>query len=155
MCADQLLSAHHRELEPKVSKARMSRSGSTSWSASTCTVPRKVGAVVRRVRSTAKGVPCLIAVDKTRPVQGEALGAVLPPRASVAPGAGVITTNQKTKRKRPGRRNRPYVRWPRGIGEDVSSDGREGYPPERPTSRCGHEFKLIVDLMYEGGIRAE
>jgi ketol-acid reductoisomerase len=116
--------------------------------------PKGPGHLVRRQFVDGKGVPCLVAVEQD--ASGRRAGA----RAVVREGhrrtrAGVIrTTVHRGDRDRTCSASRPCSaaarrRWCR-PGFEVLTEA--GYAPEVAYFECLHELKLIVDLMYEGGI---
>jgi ketol-acid reductoisomerase len=115
--------------------------------------PKGPGHLVRRQFVDGKGVPCLIAVEQDASGNGQALA------LSYAKGiggsrAGVIKTTFKEETETD------------LFGEQVVLCGgttalvqagfetlvNAGYTPEVAYFECLHELKLIVDLMYEGGI---
>jgi ketol-acid reductoisomerase len=115
--------------------------------------PKGPGHLVRRQYVDGKGVPCLVAVEQ------DATGTALPLALSYAKGiggtrAGVIRTTftEETETDLFGEQ----VVLCGGVSELVKA-GFEvmveaGYAPEVAYFECLHELKLIVDLMYEGGI---
>jgi len=111
------------------------------------------GHLVRRQFVDGKGVPCLIAVDQDPNGNGEALA------LSYAKGiggtrAGVIKTTFKDETETDLFGEQAVLC---GGTEELVKTGFDvmveaGYPPEMAYFEVLHELKLIVDLMYEGGI---
>jgi ketol-acid reductoisomerase len=115
--------------------------------------PKGPGHLVRRQYVDGKGVPCLVAVEQ------DASGSALPLALSYAKGiggtrAGVIRTTftEETETDLFGEQ----VVLCGGVSELVKAGfevlTEAGYTPEVAYFECLHELKLIVDLMYEGGI---
>ncbi len=115
--------------------------------------PKGPGHLVRSTYVGGGGVPCLIAIDRDR--SGQAKGTSLAYAAAIGGGrAGIIETSfrEETETDLFGEQ----VVLCGGIIELVKK-GFEvlveaGYSPEMAYFECLHETKLIVDLMYEGGI---
>src|SRR5581483_4145168 len=115
--------------------------------------PKGPGHLVRRQFVDGKGVPCLIAVDQDPTGEGEALA------LSYAKGiggtrAGVIKTTFKNETETDLFGEQTVLC---GGTEELVKAGFDvmveaGYPPELAYFEVLHELKLIVDLMYEGGI---
>ena len=115
--------------------------------------PKGPGHLVRRQFVDGKGVPCLIAVDQDPTGAGEALA------LSYAKGiggtrAGVIKTTFKDETETDLFGEQAVLC---GGTEELVKTGFDvmveaGYPPEMAYFEVLHELKLIVDLMYEGGI---
>jgi ketol-acid reductoisomerase len=115
--------------------------------------PKGPGHLVRRQYSDGKGVPCLVAVEQ------DASRAALPLALSYAKAiggtrAGVIKTTftEETETDLFGEQavlcggTAALVQ----TGFEVLTEA--GYAPEIAYFECLHELKLIVDLMYEGGL---
>ena len=115
--------------------------------------PKGPGHLVRRQFVDGKGVPCLIAVDQDPTGEGEALA------LSYAKGiggtrAGVIKTTFKDETETDLFGEQAVLC---GGTEELIKTGFEvmveaGYAPELAYFEVLHELKLIVDLIYEGGI---
>ncbi len=115
--------------------------------------PKSPGHLVRRVFEEGKGVPCLVAVAQD--ASGQALDLAL----SYAKGiggtrAGVIETTFKDETETDLFGEQAVLC---GGAEALVKAGFEtlteaGYPPELAYFECLHELKLIVDLLYEGGL---
>src|SRR3954451_14087834 len=115
--------------------------------------PKGPGHLVRRQYVDGKGVPCLVAVEQDPTGDGLAL-ALSYAKAIGGTRAGVIRTTFKEETETD------------LFGEQVVLCGgtaalvqtgfevltEAGYAPEIAYFECLHELKLIVDLMYEGGI---
>jgi ketol-acid reductoisomerase len=115
--------------------------------------PKGPGHTVRSEYQRGGGVPCLVAVDQNP--SGNALEVALSYASAIGGGrAGVIETTFKEECETD------------LFGEQVVLCGgltslivagyetlvEAGYAPEMAYFECLHEVKLIVDLMYEGGI---
>ena len=115
--------------------------------------PKGPGHLVRSTFAQGGGVPCLIAVKQD--ASGNARTVALAYASGIGGGrAGVIETSFKDETETD------------LFGEQVVLCGGishlaqaayetlvdAGYPPEMAYFECLHELKLIVDLMYEGGI---
>jgi len=115
--------------------------------------PKGPGHLVRRQYVDGKGVPCLVAVEQ------DASGSALPLALSYAKAiggtrAGAIKTTftEETETDLFGEQ----VVLCGGVSELVKAGfevlTEAGYAPEVAYFECLHELKLIVDLMYEGGL---
>ncbi len=115
--------------------------------------PKGPGHLVRRQFVDGKGVPCLVAVEQDASGNGLALA------LSYAKGiggtrAGVIRTTFKEETETDLFGEQAVLC---GGASALVQTGFEvlteaGYAPEIAYFECLHELKLIVDLMYEGGI---
>ena len=115
--------------------------------------PKSPGHLVRRQFVDGKGVPCLIAVEQDPKGEGQALA------LSYAKGiggtrAGVIKTTFREETETDLFGEQAVLC---GGTEELVKTGFEvmveaGYAPEMAYFEVLHELKLIVDLMYEGGI---
>ncbi len=115
--------------------------------------PKSPGHLARRVFEEGKGVPCLVAVAQ------DASGSALELALSYAKGiggirAGVIETTFKDETETDLFGEQAVLC---GGAEALIKAGFEtlteaGYPPELAYFECLHELKLIVDLIYEGGL---
>lgn len=115
--------------------------------------PKGPGHLVRRQFVDGKGVPCLIAVDQDPTGKGEAL-ALSYAKAIGGTRAGVIKTTFKDETETDLFGEQAVLC---GGTEELVKAGfdvmvESGYPPEMAYFEVLHELKLIVDLMYEGGI---
>jgi len=115
--------------------------------------PKGPGHLVRSTFTQGGGVPCLIAVHQN--ASGKAKELALSYAAAIGGGrAGVIETNFKDETETDLFGEQAVLCG--GVSHLVQA-GYEtlveaGYPPEMAYFECLHELKLIVDLMYEGGI---
>jgi len=115
--------------------------------------PKGPGHLVRRQFVDGKGVPCLVAVEQ------DATGGALALALSYAKGiggtrAGVIKTTFKDETETDLFGEQAVLC---GGTEELVKTGFDvmveaGYAPELAYFEVLHELKLIVDLMYEGGI---
>jgi ketol-acid reductoisomerase len=115
--------------------------------------PKGPGHLVRRQFVDGKGVPALIAVDQDPTGKGEAL-ALSYAKAIGGTRAGVIKTTFKDETETDLFGEQAVLC---GGTEELVKTGFDvmveaGYQPEVAYFECLHELKLIVDLMYEGGI---
>lgn len=115
--------------------------------------PKGPGHLVRRVYEAGGGIPCLVAVSQD--ASGEALQTALAYAKGIGgTRAGVLTTTFKEETETDLFGEQAVLCG--GVMELVKS-GYEtligaGYQPEIAYFECFHELKLIVDLMYEGGL---
>ncbi|NUS74513.1 MAG: ketol-acid reductoisomerase [Corynebacteriales bacterium] len=115
--------------------------------------PKGPGHLVRRQFVDGKGVPCLAAVEQD--ASGEAFELALSyAKAIGGTRAGVIKTTFKEETETDLFGEQAVLC---GGAEALVQAGFEtlvqaGYQPEVAYFECLHELKLIVDLMYEGGI---
>ncbi len=115
--------------------------------------PKGPGHLVRRQFVDGKGVPCLIAVDQDPKGTGHAL-ALSYAKAIGGTRAGTIGTTFKEETETDLFGEQAVLCG--GIEELVKTGFdvmvEAGYAPEMAYFEVLHELKLIVDLMYEGGI---
>jgi ketol-acid reductoisomerase len=115
--------------------------------------PKGPGHLVRSTYVAGGGVPCLIAIDRDK--SGGAQDLCLAYAAAIGGGrAGIIATSFKEETETDLFGEQVVLCG--GIIELVKK-GYEvlveaGYSPEMAYFECLHETKLIVDLLYEGGI---
>ena len=115
--------------------------------------PKGPGHLVRRQFVDGKGVPCLIAVDQDPKGNGQAL--CLSYAAAIGGArAGVIPTTFEAETVTDLFGEQAVLC---GGTEELVKTGFEvlteaGYEPEMAYFEVLHELKLIVDLMFEGGI---
>ena len=107
--------------------------------------PKGPGHTVRALYEQGKGVPCLVAVDADP--SGDTLEMALAYAKGLGGGrAGIIETTFRDETETD------------LFGEQTVLCGgltalmQAGYPPEMAYFECIHEVKLIVDLVYEGGV---
>src|SRR6476469_5747851 len=115
--------------------------------------PKGPGHLVRRQFVDGKGVPCLIAVDQDPKDEGQAL-VLSYAKAIGGTRAGVIKTTFKDETETDLFGEQAVLC---GGTEELVKTGFDvmveaGYEPELAYFEVLHELKLIVDLMYEGGI---
>jgi ketol-acid reductoisomerase len=115
--------------------------------------PKGPGHLVRRQYVDGKGVPCLVAVEQDASGNAFAL-ALAYARAIGGTRAGVIKTTFKEETETDLFGEQAVLC---GGATALVQTGFEvlteaGYAPEIAYFECLHELKLIVDLMYEGGI---
>ena len=115
--------------------------------------PKGPGDLVRREYEIGRGVPCLFAVQQD--ATGEARGRALAYASGIGGTlAGVIETTfpEETETDLFGEQ----AVLCGGVTELVTSGYdllvEAGYKPEVAYFECLHELKLIVDLLYEGGL---
>ncbi len=115
--------------------------------------PKGPGHLVRRQYVDGKGVPCLVAVEQDPTGQGLAL-ALSYAKAIGGSRAGVIRTTFKEETETDLFGEQAVLCGGTAAlvqtGFEVLTEA--GYAPEIAYFECLHELKLIVDLMYEGGI---
>ena len=115
--------------------------------------PKGPGHLVRAEYSRGSGVPCLIAIhqDPSKNTKGVALA-----YASAIGGgrAGIIETNfrEETETDLFGEQAVLCGGITSLIQAGFETLAEAGYAPEMAYFECLHEVKLIVDLIYEGGI---
>jgi ketol-acid reductoisomerase len=115
--------------------------------------PKGPGHLVRRQFSEGRGVPALVAVEQD--ASGGALQLALSYAAGIgATRAGVLKTTFKEETETDLFGEQAVLCG--GISELIKAGFatlvEAGYQPEAAYFECLHEMKLIVDLMYEGGI---
>ena len=115
--------------------------------------PKGPGHLVRRTFADGKGVPCLIAVEQDPKDNGREL-ALSYAAAIGGARAGVIPTTFEAETVTDLFGEQAVLC---GGLEDLIMKGFEvlteaGYEPEMAYFECLHEMKLIVDLVYEGGL---
>ena len=116
--------------------------------------PKGPGHLVRRQYVDGKGVPALVAVEQDASGNGLAL-ALSYAKAIGGTRAGVIRTTFKEETETDLFGEQAVLC---GGASALVQTGFEvlteaGYAPEIAYFECLHELKLIVDLMYEGGIQ--
>ena len=115
--------------------------------------PKGPGHTVRSQYESGAGVPCLLAVHRN--VSGKAKDVGLSYASMIGSGrAGIIETNFKDETETDLFGEQAVLC---GGLTSLIQTGYEvlvenGYPPEMAYFECLHEVKLIVDLIYEGGI---
>ena len=115
--------------------------------------PKGPGHLVRHEYTLGRGVPCLLAVHQD--VSGETKEVGLSYASAVGGGkAGIIETSFKEETETDLFGEQAVLCG--GVTALVQAGfetlTEAGYAPEMAYFECLHELKLIVDLMYEGGI---
>ncbi len=115
--------------------------------------PKGPGHTVRSEFKKGGGVPCLVAVDSDK--TGNALKIALSYASAIGGGkAGIIETTFKDECETDLFGEQTVLCG--GVVELIRNGFETlveaGYPPEMAYFECLHEVKLIVDLIYEGGI---
>ena len=111
------------------------------------------GHMVRRVFTEGAGVPCLICVNQD--ASGQAKDVALSYAWGIGGArAGVIETTFKNETETDlfGEQAVLCGGVTALINAGFETLVEAGYPPEMAYFECFHEMKLIVDLMYEGGM---
>ncbi|GLZ79835.1 ketol-acid reductoisomerase (NADP(+)) [Actinorhabdospora filicis] len=115
--------------------------------------PKGPGHLVRRQYVDGKGVPCLIAVEQDASGQAQAL-ALSYAKAIGGTRAGVLKTTFKEETETDLFGEQVVLCG--GVAELVRAGFdtlvEAGYAPEAAYFECLHELKLIVDMIYEGGL---
>lgn len=117
--------------------------------------PKGPGHLVRRVFTEGKGVPCLMAVHQDYSGNCRDL-ALAYARGIGGTRAGVLATTFKEETETDLFGEQAVLCG--GVTELIAAGFETlieaGYQPESAYFECMHEMKLIVDLMYEGGMAA-
>ena len=116
--------------------------------------PKGPGALVRRQYEEGRGVPCLVAVHQN--ATGKALKIALAYAKGIGGSrAGIIRTTfkEETETDLFGEQSVLCGGASELIKAGFETLVRAGYQPEIAYFECCHELKLIVDLIYEGGIQ--
>ena len=115
--------------------------------------PKGPGHMVRRVYQEGAGVPCLICAEQD--ASGQAMDVALSYAWGIGGArAGVIETTFKNETETDlfGEQAVLCGGVTALINAGFETLVEAGYPPEMAYFECFHEMKLIVDLMYEGGM---
>lgn len=115
--------------------------------------PKGPGHTVRSEYKRGGGVPCLVAIDSDK--SGGALAIALSYASAIGGGkAGTIETTFKDECETDlfGEQSVLCGGVVELIRNGFETLTEAGYPPEMAYFECLHEVKLIVDLIYEGGI---
>ncbi len=115
--------------------------------------PKGPGALVRRQYQAGSGVPCLMAVAQDASGRAEAI-ALAYAHAIGGTRAGVISTNfaEETETDLFGEQAVLCGGATELVVKGFETLVEAGYQPEVAYFECLHELKLIVDLLYEGGL---
>jgi ketol-acid reductoisomerase len=115
--------------------------------------PKGPGHLVRRQFQDGRGIPCLIAVQQDATGQAKQLGLAYA-RAIGGTRAGTLETTFKEETETDLFGEQAVLCGGASAlvkaGYEVLTEA--GYQPESAYFECLHELKLIVDLMYEGGL---
>jgi ketol-acid reductoisomerase len=115
--------------------------------------PKGPGHLVRRQFQDGRGIPCLIAVHQDGTGQAKQLGLAYA-RGIGGTRAGVLETTFKEETETDLFGEQAVLCGGASAlvkaGFEVLTEA--GYQPESAYFECLHELKLIVDLMYEGGL---
>lgn len=117
--------------------------------------PKGPGHMVRRTYTEGSGVPCLIAVEQD--YSGKAKDLALAYANGIGGArAGVLETTFKDETETDlfGEQAVLCGGVTALIKAGFETLVEAGYAPENAYSECMHEMKLIVDLMYQGGMAA-
>ena len=115
--------------------------------------PKGPGHTVRNHYEQGKGVPCLVAVDADP--SGDTLQVALAYAKGIGGGrAGILETNfrEETETDLFGEQTVLCGGLTALMQAGYETLVEAGYAPEMAYFECIHEVKLIVDLIYEGGI---
>lgn len=115
--------------------------------------PKGPGHLLRTTYQNGTGIPCLVAVQQDP--NGDALDLSLAYAAAIGGGrAGIIETNfrEETETDLFGEQAVLCGGTVGLVQAGFETLVEAGYAPEMAYFECLHELKLIVDLMYEGGI---
>jgi ketol-acid reductoisomerase len=115
--------------------------------------PKGPGHLVRSEYARGRGVPCLMAVHQD--VSGDTAKIALAYASAIGGGrAGIIETNfrEETETDLFGEQAVLCGGLTALIKAGYETLTEAGYSPEMAYFECLHEMKLIVDLLYEGGI---
>jgi len=115
--------------------------------------PKGPGHTVRALYEQGKGVPCLVAVDADP--SGDTLEIALAYAKAIGGGrAGILRTTfrDETETDLFGEQTVLCGGLTALMQAAYETLVEAGYPPEMAYFECVHEVKLIVDLVYEGGV---
>ena len=115
--------------------------------------PKGPGHTVRALYEQGKGVPCLVAVDQDP--AGDTLAIALAYAKAIGGGrAGILETSfrDETETDLFGEQTVLCGGLTALMQAGYETLVEAGYPPEMAYFECIHEVKLIVDLIYEGGV---
>ncbi len=115
--------------------------------------PKGPGHLVRRQFQDGRGIPCLVAVEQDATGQAKQIGLAYA-RGIGGTRAGVLETTFKEETETDLFGEQAVLCGGASAlvkaGFEVLTEA--GYQPESAYFECLHELKLIVDLMYEGGL---
>jgi ketol-acid reductoisomerase len=115
--------------------------------------PKGPGHLVRRQYQDGRGIPCLIAVQQDATGQAKQLGLAYA-KGIGGTRAGVLETTfkEETETDLFGEQAVLCGGCSALVKAGFETLVEAGYQPESAYFECLHEMKLIVDLMYEGGL---
>jgi ketol-acid reductoisomerase len=115
--------------------------------------PKGPGHLVRRQFQEGRGVPCLVAVEQDPSGSGLALGlSYAKGIGGTRPGTLKTTFTEETETDLFGEQAVLCGGVSALVLAGFETLTEAGYQPEAAYFECLHELKLIVDLMYEGGL---
>jgi len=115
--------------------------------------PKGVGPMVRKLYEEGGGVPSLIAVNQD--ATGNALSIALGYASGIGSSKSAILESSfkdETETDLFGEQAVICGGIPELIMAAYTTLVKAGYPPEIAYSECAHEAKLVVDLIYQGGL---
>mgnify|MGYP000893558623 CR=1 FL=1 len=115
--------------------------------------PKSPGDLVRRQYTQGKGVPCLMAVERDNSGQAQA-NAMAYAHGIGGSRAGILTTTfaEETETDLFGEQAVLCGGVTALVKAAFETLIEAGYQPESAYFECMHELKLIVDLLYQGGM---
>jgi ketol-acid reductoisomerase len=115
--------------------------------------PKGPGHLVRRQFQEGRGVPCLVAVEQDPDGNGQALAlSYAKGIGGTRPGTLKTTFTEETETDLFGEQAVLCGGVSALVQAGFETLTEAGYQPEAAYFECLHELKLIVDLMYEGGL---
>lgn len=117
--------------------------------------PKGVGPMVRKLFLDGGGVPSLVAVAAD--ASGHALDTAIGYAAAIGSSRSAIlesTFRDETETDLFGEQTVICGGVPALVEAAYATLVEAGYPPELAYSECAHELKLVVDLIYAGGLTA-
>jgi len=111
--------------------------------------PKGPGHLVRSEYQKGRGVPCLLAIHQDPSKDTKKIGLAY---ASAIGGARAATFKDETETDLFGEQSVLCGGLTALIQAGFETLVNAGYPPEMAYFECVHEVKLIVDLIYEGGL---
>jgi len=115
--------------------------------------PKGVGPMVRKLYEEGGGVPSLIAVNQD--ATGNALSIALGYASGIGSSKSAILESSfkdETETDLFGEQAVICGGIPELIMAAYTTLVKAGYPPEIAYSECAHEAKLVIDLIYQGGL---
>jgi len=115
--------------------------------------PKGVGPMVRKLYEDGSGVPSLVAVDQD--ASGKALTRALGYAIGIGSNKSAILQSSfkdETETDLFGEQAVICGGVPELVRTAFETLVKAGYPPELAYSECAHELKLVVDLIYQGGL---